>query len=249
MRLHRTPPFTFYVCDNYDELSERTADFLLAGIREKPDLVLCTASGSTPQGTYDQLVTKIRQEELDTTRLTIVKLDEWLDMDRGSEGTCEAQLVEQLIGPLNLREDQYVSFDSEPDDPAVETGRVRNLLLNGLNLDIAVLGLGMNGHIGFNEPGDALSSYCHVTPLSRQSLEHPMVRDSSVLPSRGITLGMGDILRARQIVLLVNGSGKAAQMKQLVTGGVTTRFPASFLSLHGNVHCYCDTEAVTLLND
>ena len=76
-----------------------------------------------------------------------------------------------------------------------------------------------------------------------------MVRDSSVLPSRGITLGMGDILRAQEIVLLVNGPEKAAQMKQLVTGGVTTRFPASFLSLHGNVHCYCDREAVTLLQD
>jgi galactosamine-6-phosphate isomerase len=114
-------------------------------------------------------------------------------------------------------------------------------------IDLNILGLGRNGHLGFNEPAAALQAGPHIARLSRASLRHSMIGNTHGRVRYGLTLGMGDLLRSREIVLLVNGPHKAAQLHRLLTGHVTPRFPASFLRLHPALTIFCDRAAAALL--
>lgn len=247
MKHREVYPFKFVVCRDYQEMSQNAAEFIVAHVQTNPKAFICAASGSTPRQTYDLLAREVRERDVSVEHLHLVKLDEWLDLPHGSQDTCEAQLVTQLVGPLGLHPHQYVSFMSDSDDPDVECSRVQRILNSQGPLDLAILGLGKNGHLGFNEPAQASVAGCHVAKLTPESQEHPMVQGSDTPPSRGVTLGIGDILRARRILLLVNGRQKAQQMKRLLTGDVTTDFPASMLTLHHDVYCYCDVGAVDLV--
>ncbi|OKW92351.1 galactosamine-6-phosphate isomerase [Escherichia coli] len=157
------PVQTLQQVENYTALSERASEYLLAVIRSKPDAVICLATGATPLLTYHYLVEKIHQQQVDVSQLTFVKLDEWVDLPLTMPGTCETFLQQHIVQPLGLREDQLISFRSEEINET-ECERVTNLIARKGGLDLCVLGLGKNGHLGLNEPGESLQ------PASREVL-------------------------------------------------------------------------------
>lgn len=167
--------------ENYTALSERASEYLLAVIRSKPDAVICLATGATPLLTYHYLVEKIQQQQVDVSQLTFVKLDEWVDLPLTMPGTCETFLQQHIVQPLGLREDQLISFHSEEINET-ECERVTNLIARKGGLDLCVLGLGKNGHLGLNEPGEILQPACHISQLDARTQQHEMLKNRG--PSR-----------------------------------------------------------------
>ncbi|WP_343670491.1 galactosamine-6-phosphate isomerase [Chitinophaga sp.] len=237
------------VCSSYEEISVKAKDIIVEQLRYHKRLRLCAATGGSPTGLYKELAAEFGKQPDLFDQLHIIKLDEWGGLDMNHPGTCETYLQQHVIQPLKVGEDRYLSFQSGPDDPLAECNRIKNELYCLGGIDICILGLGMNGHLALNEPGSALESQCHVARLDPQSLEHPMLGDGE-RPQYGLTLGMAEILQAKQIVLLISGEKKKEiAYKLLSSKSVTTILPASFVWLHPHVKCLIDREAYQGLNN
>jgi len=219
--------------DSEISLAEAASDHILHVIQQKPDLLLCAATGNTPTLSYQKLAEKAVAVSLDQLRL--FKLDEWGGVPMEHAGTCETYLQEYLISPLRISSDRYFSFLSNPTDPEQECERVQNLLEQQGPIDLCILGLGVNGHLAFNEPGEFLQPHCHVAQLSQASLGHSMAQDMDGVKLYGLTLGMSDILASKEILLLISGTSKEEVTRSLLEGKISTQLPGSFLWLHPKV--------------
>lgn len=247
MRPGSPPHFHFIVLPSHEAMSRRAAGFLEDEIRRDPSVLVAAASGSTPSRTYE-LLTDLLQDEVTRSpgllqRLRIIKLDEWGGLTMDDPATCETNLKRLLVEPLGISPERYFSFQSDAGDPRAECGRIARALEAGGPIGVSVLGLGLNGHLGFNEPAEALEPFPHVAQLSASSLAHPMLERSRASPRQGLTLGIADILRSRRILLLVSGSKKREVLRRLLEEPISPRLPASFLWTHGDVTCLCDREA------
>ena len=238
-----TESFTLYVCPDADEASQRAATLVADQIRRKPDSLICTASGSTPTGAYAKLGKLAAENQLAVDRVSIVKLDEWLGLPLHDAHTCESFLRQNVLEPLRIPADRYIGFDSQPADEFAECRRIESEIQASGGIDLAILGIGVNGHIGLNEPAEFLQPGCHVADLAPTTVGHTMLEGTADRVTRGLTMGMRDILAARRILLLAFGGQKAKPIRELLKKRVTARFPASFLWLHPNVTCLCDQAA------
>jgi galactosamine-6-phosphate isomerase len=230
------------VFPDHEAMSRYAADRMAERLRSRPDALFCLATGATPLRAYSLLVERRAAEPHLFDRLRVIKLDEWGGLPMEDRATCESHLRSVLIDPLAIGE-RYVAFHSRPSDPDAECRRVARWLEQCGPIDVCVLGLGVNGHVGFNEPGPSLWPHAHVAQLSEASLGHAMLNLSNNRPSYGLTLGMADLLHARHLLVLVSGSTKVLPLEQLLTGSISTSFPASLLSLHVNIELLCDRAA------
>ena len=236
--------FDLNVYPDYEAVSKHAAELIIDQVRMKPELLLCAATGFSPLRTYEILTERGKRETHLFDRLRIGKLDEWGGLPMDNASTCETYLRRHLTGPLGVSDDRHISFQSDAEDPVAECQRVQDEINNQGPIDLCVLGLGLNGHLALNEPAAELNPRAHVTRLSEQTLQHPMVR--GVQKNRlqyGLTIGMADILRSKKILLLVSGAHKQAAVARLRSSFISTKFPASFLRLHNNVTCLCDKES------
>ena len=227
---------------DYEAMSARAAAMIESAVRADPELVLCLATGSTPTRTYDILGESAKRAPLLFSRITLLKLDEWGGLPAGHPATCEAYLRRHVLGPLKVAPERYVGFRGDARDPRAECDRVRRALA-GRRIGLCVLGLGVNGHLGFNEPADVLQPHAHVAKLTGESKAHPMVRETGATVDYGLTLGIADILHSSRVLLLVNGPHKREPLRRLLSAQITTRFPASLLWLHAAATCVCDKDA------
>jgi galactosamine-6-phosphate isomerase len=232
-------------CSGYNEMSHSAAGDIAGEIRMKPALWLCAATGYSPRGTYRELVAKHQRGEIRCDALGIVKLDEWWGIPEGGPGSCEAYLNKELLSPLGLSRERYISFNSDARDPEQECLRVQDTLTETGPVDICLLGLGKNGHLGLNEPASSLSPYCHVSRLAAGSKQHAMLASLEEKPGTGLTLGMADILRARRILLLICGEGKEEAFKAFMQQKIYPGLPVSMLWMHPDVRCYVDASSVS----
>jgi galactosamine-6-phosphate isomerase len=230
-------------CDDYDAMSRETADIVAAEVRRQPDLLLCPATGRSALGCYRLLVEAAVSDPTAFTQLRMIMLDEWGGLADDDAGSGAAQLRRELLDPLRIAADRYVGFRSSAADRDAECARVRAELERRGPIDLAVLGLGVNGHLGFIEPAPALQPHCHVAQLADSTRQHGMVQAMGSVPTWGFTLGMRDILRARRILLLISGANKEDTCAQLLAGTVSTSLPATFLWLHDHVECLIDQTA------
>lgn len=230
----------FVDCANFDDLSTRASALVLAELAATPDLQLCAATGHSPSGVYRALVDAAHAEPGLCSRLRIVGLDEWGGAAAATPGSSREYLQTHLIEPLGVSADRVLAFDGAAPDPAAECDRVRRALERRGPIDLCVLGLGTNGHVGFNEPGPFLLPYCHVARLTDATRQHAMARAMTPVPAFGLTLGLGEILAARRVLLLVTGGGKRDAAAGLRSGQVTPALPASFLWLHRHADCLID---------
>lgn len=227
--------------DSMDELSEYASDAISSAINTQDNLLLCTATGNSTTETYRKLVQK--RGLFSVQHLRIIKLDEWGGVPDHHPMTCESYLQEKLIRPLQIKPDHFISFRSDPADPAQECSRIQDLLNIHGPIDLCILGIGLNGHVAFNEPAEHLNPHCHQAALTPSSLSHPMAREMGAAPRYGLTLGMADILQSKKILLLISGKSKAAITRSLMQQRIDTRLPASLLWLHPDVQCLCDKDA------
>ncbi|MEZ5070979.1 MAG: galactosamine-6-phosphate isomerase [Bacteroidales bacterium] len=218
-----------------EELSERAGELILGAIAEKPDLLLCVATGSSPEGTYQGLAGAYERNPEKFSRLRVIKLDEWAGVAMDNPASCEHQIRKQVLEPLHIGADRYTAFRSDAPDREVECKRIEKALEKEGPIDLCILGLGRNGHLGLNEPGESLQPHPHVAALSQSSRNHPMAAGLETKPEQGLTLGMANLMSARRILLLVSGEGKRDVFYQLLQGKIRTTLPASFLWLHPRV--------------
>jgi len=231
------------IYDSYEEISCEAQDIIVENLLQHQSLLFCAATGSSPLRMYELLGKQYRQHAELFSQISIIKLDEWGGLPMNHPGTCESYLQHQVIQPFGIPENRYISFKSDASNPKKECKRIQHELNKKGPIDICVLGLGMNGHIAFNEPADYLQTGCHVATLSSQSLQHSMVVSSTQKPSYGFTLGMADIMQAKLIIMLINGETKKEITQCLLSQKITNRLPASYLWLHPNAICLIDKAA------
>jgi galactosamine-6-phosphate isomerase len=224
-------------------MSRRVAADILRELRRNPGLLLGVSSGQTPTSTYERLAQARKAAPALFRRLRIVVLDEWLGLPGRHPATCEAYVREKVLRPLGIDRSRSRSWRAAAKDPSGECRRMSSWLERRGPIDLCILGLGRNGHILMNEPAPALDPLPHVARLTAETRRHSMLESVKVPPRFGLTLGLGDILRARRILFLVSGRHKVAPLKRMLSRRVSPRCPASFLWLHPDVTLYCDREA------
>ena len=196
------------ICQSYQELSQKACDIILYELKWKKNLLLCAATGSSPTGTYQMLGEEYREQPELFEELEILKLDEWGGIAMEHPGTCESYLQAHLVKPLEIEQSRYYGFNSSPDDPKQECLNMQDVLEKEGPIDLCILGLGMNGHLAFNEPAGFLQPHAHVSSLAPASLQHSMAAEMRIKPTYGLTMGMADILQSKMILMLISGPQK-----------------------------------------
>lgn len=234
------------VCEDLEAMSRTAADMMADEIRDKKDLSISLATGGSPTRSYQLLAARQAEEPELFSEVRFVKLDEWGGLQPDDPATCEYYLRKHLIDPLQIPDERFIAFHCNPQDDQAECDRIRAELERLAPIDLCVLGLGINGHLGFNEPADSLRRHPHIAQLSDTAMAHAMLDDSDEPEAVrcGLTLGMGNIMHARKVMLLVTGSHKRPAMRQFLARRITTQFPASLLWMHPEVWCICDADCV-----
>lgn len=234
---------------NYQSLSDFAAAEIAEAIKNNPNLVLCLASGDTPKLTVELLVQKLKDKSIDYSKITFIGLDEWVGLPPSNTGSCHYFFKNKLIGPLQLKLSQYFLFDALSADLQNECVKMDQIIAERGGVDIMLVGIGMNGHIGFNEPGASFNNLSHVIELAEitKSVGKKYFTEQVEL-TKGITLGFKHLLNTRKVFLMANGSKKAEVIKQTVEGPVTENFPASIMQEHNNGFVIVDEEAASLLD-
>jgi len=227
-------------CDDYEEMSRKSADFLISELRKRPEQLFCAATGNSPLGVYGKLKTAKKDHPKLFGSLSILKLDEWAGLSMDDLSSCESFIQNEILNPLEIPSERYIAFQGDSHNPKKECERVQREITQRGPIDICILGLGKNGHFGFIEPADYFIPHAHLAPLTSTSQQHQMVGKLDKKPTFGLTLGMADILASKKIVLLITGNGKETVIREFLSGRISTKLPASFLWLHPNVHCYLD---------
>lgn len=226
-----------------ETLAEALAQLIADTIRRVPDTVLGLPTGRTPLPLYDQLIRLTRQDRIDWSEVRTFNLDEFVGLGEDDHGSYRSFMHERLFRHINVRPEHVGFLNGRAPDPAVECRRYEDAIAAAGGLDLVVLGIGANGHIGFNEPAEALQARTHRVTLdapTRAANALWFEGDLSRVPREALTMGMGTILLARAIVLIATGEAKTEAVSAALYGDVTTRVPASFLQLHPHVSVMLD---------
>ena len=227
----------YQVFETYSEMSKAAARIIADVLRAKPDCVLGLATGSSPIGTYDELSRMHREEGLSFARCTTVNLDEY----RGLAGTHPQSyryfMNEHLFSRVDIRLDHTFVPNGTAPDTAAECAAYDARLESFGGSDLQLLGIGPDGHIGFNEPADVFTKGTHVVDLAPSTVEaNARFFDSAAdVPRQALTMGMGGIMGARKILLVASGAAKKAVLDAAMNGPISPRLPASLLQLHRDV--------------
>ena len=233
------------VCKNYEEMSEQAAKLVASQITLKPDSVLGLATGSTPVGMYQRLVEMYENKEIDFSGVTTFNLDEYYPISRDNQQSYYYFMNENLFSKVNVRADRCYIPNGETQDPEFECQRYENLIKDAGGIDLQILGIGQNGHIGFNEPDENLNCSTHLTGLTENTIEanSRFFENKEDVPVYALTMGIAEILKSRKIVLLASGKNKNKAVKELLNEAINTLVPATMLKVHPDVVLICDEEA------
>ena len=234
--------------NSYEEMSHKAADDLLKILRPIKNPLLCTASGDSPKGMYKELIKQVKEKNIDISEWIFLSLDEWAGMNENDEGSCRFHLNNDLFGPLNVSGSNIIFFDGRATNAGAECGRIEDYIKNHGGIDVAIVGLGTNGHIGMNEPGTPATSRTHVAEIdsTTQAVGQKYFKNEQKL-THGITLGLATLMEVRNIMLLVSGSRKAEIVQKVLEEKISEQLPASILRRHKNFSVYLDKDASAYL--
>lgn len=238
-----------HVFDDHATLSEQAAELIFQLVKQKPNAVICLASGDSPKQTYEILSEKLLNEKVPLDKLTIVGLDEWIGISSENAGSCAWFLHTYLINPLKLESTQIKIFDGLSKDLAAECQAMDTFIKTRGGLDIMVVGIGLNGHIGFNEPGVNPELYSHVielAPITKTTGQKYFNKET--LLTHGITIGLRYVREAPQVLLLASGLKKAPIIKKTLEETINTDIPSTLIRQHANGLVFIDKEAASLLS-
>lgn len=232
------------IANDYKQMSRYGAVLIYNEINKKPNLLISTASGATPTMTYDLLAQQYKRTPKAFAKIRIIKLDEWGGIPMDDPATCETYLQKHLVVPLKVSASRFLSFASNPRSPSHEIKQITKRINRLGAIDLCILGLGVNGHLAFNEPAPYLQAGAHITNLSKTTRKHPMTKLAKHKIKYGLTLGIDDIMHSKKIILLVNGAHKKPIFKKFLSSKITTQLPVTMLWLHPNVTIICDQAAI-----
>lgn len=226
------------------EASAYCAGTLAAIIKQKPDALICLAAGHTSLEFFAMLINDNREGKIDFSRVRAVGLDEWAGLSGDDDGSCENFMRSNIYSRVNIREENIRLFNGKANDLAQECREIDEYIERSGGIDYMFLGLGLNGHLALNEPGVSPESRSHVMPLDSLTRQ-VAVKYFEEMPdiSRGITLGIKNILDSKHIQLLITGKRKRDIVKRIFASQVTNMLPATLLLGHSNVEFILDAQA------
>jgi glucosamine-6-phosphate deaminase len=231
-------------------LARTLAARIVEAVAQNPHIVLGLPTGRTPVRLYHELGAIHAAGQSDFSRVTTFNLDEFLDVPPQHPGSYRAFMQEHLFSRVNIPEAQIHLLDGVAPDPLAECIRYERAIAAAGGLDLQLLGIGTNGHIGFNEPASTLQSRTHrvtLKPETRRSNASLFGGDPANVPPEALSMGMATILHSRAVVLLATGASKASCVERVINGPLTTELPASFLQLHDDVDIMLDVAAAEKL--
>lgn len=237
------------ITKDYDDMSRKAANIISAQVILKPESVLGLATGSSPIGAYKNLVEWYKKGDLDFSKIRTVNLDEYQGLTRDNDQSYYYFMMENLFRHININLDNTNIPDGTKTDSDTECKRYNKVIEDMGGVDLQLLGLGKNGHIGFNEPSDTFSTGTHLVTLTQSTIDANSRFFKSIddVPRYSYTMGIGQIISAKKILVVVSGKDKAAILKELIYGPVTPQVPASILQFHNDVTIVADEEAASCL--
>ena len=234
---------------DYDKMSIKAAAIIAEQIKKNPDTVLGLATGSTPIGTYKELIRLHKENRLDLSKVTIFNLDEYLGLSSLHKESYNYFIWENLFKHININPENVYIPKGDVDDAEEFCNWYEEKIKKSGGIDLQLLGIGSDGHIAFNEPGSSLMSRTRVKTLDEQTIRDNsrFFRKEEEVPRFAITMGVGTILEAKKILLIANGEKKANACAQFIEGPVTSQITASALQLHQHVTVVLDEEAASKL--
>lgn len=236
---------------NYQDMSRKAANIISAQIIMKPGCVLGLATGSSPIGTYQQLVEWYNKGDLDFSRVTSINLDEYKGLSPENNQSYRYFMNTNLFDHVNIDKSRTFVPDGMEEDTEKACREYNQIIADCGGIDLQLLGLGHNGHIGFNEPGSAFEKETHCVDLAESTIEanKRFFESDELVPRQAYTMGIKSIMQARKILVVVSGADKAAILKEILHGPITPAVPASILQLHNDVTIVADEAAMSLLDD
>lgn len=240
-----------YEAKDYKDMSRKAANIISAQIIMKPNCVLGLATGSTPIGTYEQLVEWYHKGDLDFSKVTSVNLDEYRGLEKSNDQSYDYFIHEHLFDKVNIHPENVNLPDGMAEDAEKECKRYEELIRSLGGVDLQLLGLGHNGHIGFNEPGAAFEKETHCVNLTERTIEanKRFFASADDVPKQAFTMGIKTIMQAKKILVIASGEDKAEILKEAFFGPVTPAVPASILQLHNNVIVVGDQAVLSKLTN
>lgn len=222
--------------ENYEELSRKAAAIIAAQVISKPESVLGLATGSSPLGTYACLAKACEEGDLDFSKVTSINLDEYVGLTGDNDQSYRYFMNTNLFSKINIRKDYTFVPDGCAKDVEKEC-REYDERIEELGIDIQLLGIGLDGHIGFNEPDDVFIKETHLVALDPSTIEANarFFESADEVPKTAVTMGMGGIMNAKKVLLIANGKNKEEIIKKAFFGPITPKVPASILQLHPDV--------------
>ena len=235
--------------ENYEEMSKKASRFIAAQIILKPESVLGLATGTTPIGTYSGLVDMNKNDGLDFSGVKTVNLDEYKGLPRENDQSYFYFMNKHLFSQVNIDKDNTNLPDGLAEDGERECERYENLIKDLGGIDLQLLGIGHNGHIGFNEPDDFFTANTHMVKLTESTIEanSRLFSNKDEVPGFAYTMGIKAIMQAKRVLLIINGREKAEITRAALKGPVTPKVPASILQLHGDLTVIGDRDALSLI--
>lgn len=236
------------ITENYEEMSAKAAEILISVVKNNPNAVLGLATGSSPIGTYKNMIADHKANSTSYKNVHTVNLDEYVSLNAEHDQSYAYFMRTNLFDHVDIALKNTNLPCGVASDLQKECDRY-NKLLDELKPDVQVLGLGSNGHIGFNEPGTPFSSVTHLVDLTENTIKDNSRLFASIdeVPRQALSMGIKNIMQAKSILMVVSGKNKAEAVKGMVKGEITPNLPASVLQLHPDVTIICDKAAAELL--
>lgn len=240
---------TIYKANDYHEMSRKAADIISAQIIMKPDCVLGLATGSTPVGAYEQLVEWYKEGKLDFSKVTSVNLDEYKGLSGENDQSYRYFMNTNLFNHVNIDKSRTFVPNGLEEDSEKACAEYNAIIRSVGGIDLQLLGIGGNGHIGFNEPGEAFEAETHCVDLTESTIRANarFFESMDEVPKQAYTMGISNIMSAKKILLVASGENKAEALYQSLYGKITPHVPASVLQLHSDVAVVADEAALSLI--
>lgn len=231
--------------ENYQQMSEEAALFVKKRILEKPDIVLGLATGETPLGLYKELIKMYQKGDLDFSKITTFNLDEYLSLEPSHPQSYHFYMQQNFFKHINIKKENIFILNGMAEDIVAYCEWYENKIKEKGGIDLQILGIGRNGHIGFNEPGTDFNSITRVVSLEKTTIEDNarFFKNIEEVPRKAITMGIKTILDSKECLLLASGIKKREIVNRFLKGPVSSEVPASALKNHKNVTIILDKEA------
>lgn len=244
---------SIFILDNYDKVSKKAAQLVSAQITLKENSVLGLATGSTPEGMYKELIQMYKDHILDFSSVTTFNLDEYYNIDESNPKSYHYYMDNNLFNSININRDNINIPSGKIDKDKIEAfcNYYDASIFNAGKIDLQVLGIGTNGHIGFNEPDIHFEAGTHLVDLDPKTIEanSRFFNSAKEVPTQAISIGIRNIMQSKKVMLMASGASKAEVIEKTIFGEVTPQLPASILQVHNDVTIILDKEAGSLIID